>query len=222
MRTIRDMPTGDPGSAAAPPRRQPGGPAKGDRRRQAIVDAVEHLLQTRSIGELSVEDIAAEAGISRSGFYFYFESKYAALADALSDVADGMERAADDFFGDTGREPRDYVNEALTGVSRMWRQHSDLMVAVVDAAHSDTGARALWDAWQARFVEGISRAIENERASGRTQADGVGTEELSKALLAMNVGTYYDLARTRASDEEAERAVAALATVWLSAVWGIT
>ena len=214
------MPTGDPSSADAPLRRQPGGPAKGDRRRQAIVDAVEHLLQSRTIGELSVEDIAAEAGISRSGFYFYFESKYAALADALSDVADVMERAADDFFGDTGRAPRDYVLDALTGVAAMWREHADLMVAVVDAAHSDAGARALWDDWRQRFITGITASIEEERRAGRAQTNGVAAQELAQVLLAMNLGTFHDLARTRSDDAEAERAVGALAWVWLSAVWG--
>ena len=214
------MPSGDASSADAPVRRQPGGPAKGDRRRQAIVDAVEHLLQTRTIGQLSVEDIAAEAGISRSGFYFYFESKYAALADALSDIADVMERAADDFFGDTGRAPRDYVHDALTGVAALWREHADLMAAVVDAAHSDSGARALWDDWRQRFITGITRSIEEERRASRAQSNGVAAEDLARALLAMNLGTFHDLARTRASDEEAERAVSALAWVWLAAVWG--
>lgn len=215
------MATGDASSAEAPLRRQPGGPAKGDRRRQAIVDAVEQLLQSRTIGELSVEDIAAEAGISRSGFYFYFESKYAALADALSDVADAMERAADDFFGDTDREPGDYVKDALTGVAQLWRRHADLMVAVVDAAHSDTGARALWDDWRTRFIDGISRAVEEERRAGRAHGNGVATEELARVLLSMNLGTFYELARERANDEQAERAVAALSSVWLAAVWGI-
>ena len=185
------------------------------------MDAVEHLLESRTIGELSVEDIAAEAGISRSGFYFYFESKYAALADALSDVADAIEGAADDFFGDTGREPRDYVNDALTGVATMWRKHADLLVAVVDAAHSDSGARTLWDDWRQRFVDGIARTIEEERRAGRAHHNGVSTEDLARVLLAMNLGTLYDLARNRASDEEAERAVSALAWVWLSAVWHI-
>lgn len=186
------------------------------------MDAVEHLLQSRTIGDLSVEDIAAEAGISRSGFYFYFESKYAALGDALSDVADAMERAADDFFEDTGREPRDYVNDALTGVAAMWRSHADLLVAVVDAAHSEAGARVLWDDWRARFIDGIARSIEEERRAGRAHGNGVATEDLARVLLGMNLSTFYELARSRASDEEAERAVAALSSVWLAAVWGIS
>ena len=185
------------------------------------MDAVEQLLKGRTIAELSVEDIAAEAGISRSGFYFYFESKYAALADALSDVADAMERVADDFFGDTERAPRDYARDALAGVSRMWLGHGDLMVAVVDAAHSDSGARALWDDWRQRFIRGITQSIDEERAVGRAPTNGVASEDLARALLAMNLGMFYDDARNGVSEAEAERTVDALTTVWLSAVWGM-
>lgn len=213
--------SGDRPSAAAPLRRQPGGPAKGDRRRQAIVDAVEQLLRGRTIAQLSVEDIAAEAGISRSGFYFYFESKYAALAEALTDVADAIERAAGEFLDDTDRDPADYAAEALAGVARLWREHADLMVAIVDAAHSDAGARALWDAWRARFLEGIARAIRTERDAGRATLDGASPEELARALLTMNLGVFYDDARRGVSDAEAERSVAALTSVWLASVWGI-
>ena len=212
----------DQRSASTPMRRQPGGPAKGDRRRQAIVDAVEQLLKERTIAELSVENVAEVAGISRSGFYFYFESKYAALADALGDVADAIERAADDFFGDTDRPPRDYVPEALAGVAGLWLKHADLMVAIVDAAHSDSGARAIWDAWRERFVVAIAEAITAEREAGRAPADGVSPEELARALLAMNLGLLEDDARRRASEAETERTVAAMTTVWLAVVWGIT
>jgi TetR/AcrR family transcriptional regulator, ethionamide resistance regulator len=223
MRSIPRMSSvpDDPGSTAAPPRRQPGGPAKGDRRRQAIVDAVEQLLQEKTIAELSVENIAAAAGISRSGFYFYFESKYAALGDALSDVADAMSGAADDFFAGTERAPQEYVNDALGGVAALWRRHAPLMIAVVDAAHSDAGARALWDNWRRDFVLSIAERIEVERAAGRAPADGGKPEELGRALLAMNLGLLDDDARRGASDAEAERTVAAMTTVWLSTVWGL-
>jgi AcrR family transcriptional regulator len=212
---------GDSGSTAAPIRRQPGGPAKGDRRRQAIVDAVERLLEEKSIAELSVENIAAAAGISRSGFYFYFESKYAALGDALGDVADEMLGAADDFFGGSGHDPQDYVRDALSGVSTLWRRHTDLLIAIVDAAHSDAGARAVWDDWRENFVRSIAGSIEAERTAGRAPDDGVAAEQLARALLAMNLGVLDDDARTGASEDQAARTVDAMTTVWLSAVWGL-
>jgi TetR/AcrR family transcriptional regulator, ethionamide resistance regulator len=212
--------TGEDRTTSAAIRRQPGGPAKGDRRRQAIVDAVEQLLQERSIAELSVEDIAAAAGISRSGFYFYFESKYAALGDALSDIADDMVRAADDFFGDTNRPPVEYVPDALRGVAELWHRHADLMVAIVDASHSDAGARAIWDDWRERFIVSIASSLQDERAAGRSTG-GPAPEVLARALLAMNLGVLYDDASRRASDAEIEGTVEAMTRVWLATVWGI-
>ena len=209
------------GSSAPAARRLPGGPAKGDRRRQAIVEAVERLLGERSIAELSVEDIAADAGISRSGFYFYFESKYAALGDALTDLAEAMVSASDDFFGGTDQPPEDYVRDALDGVAKLWRDHVALMTAIVDASHSDAGARALWDDWRERFIDRIATRIEIERAEGRA-IDGPAARELARTLLATNLGVFYDDGRRRVSEEDSQRTVATLAAVWLASIWGIT
>jgi AcrR family transcriptional regulator len=201
-------------------RRAPGGPPKGDRRRRAILDAVERLLTEKTIAQLSVEDIAAAAGISRSGFYFYFESKYAALGDALGDVGDEMSRAAEDFFAGTDEPPEVYVPRALSRVKDLWRRHADLMVAIVDAAHSDSGARALWDAWVLQFVESIAERIEFERAAGRAP-DGPPARDLARTLMLMNAAVLDGDARDVATRGSGGDTVAALTHVWLGAVWGI-
>ena len=56
--------------------------SRGDRQRDAIVTAVRELLQERSFADLSVSTISERAGVARSGFYFYFDSKYAVRGDA--------------------------------------------------------------------------------------------------------------------------------------------
>jgi AcrR family transcriptional regulator len=213
MSRVRDH-SGHPPAA----RRQPGGPAKGDRRRQAILDAIEQLLQERSIAELSVEDIAAGAGISRSGFYFYFESKYAALAHGLGTVGDEMSRAADEFFAGSDDPPEEYVPRALAGVAALFRRHEALLVAIVEAAHNDAGARAKWDAWIERFVAATSERIERERALGRAH-NGVAAPDLARVLILMNIGVLYDDRRRRVPVSEDEHTVAALTTTWLGAIW---
>ena len=70
-----DEPLGAAHSATPAGRR-----SRGDRQREAIVTAVRELLEQRSFEELSVSAISERAGITRSGFYFYFESKYDVLA----------------------------------------------------------------------------------------------------------------------------------------------
>jgi AcrR family transcriptional regulator len=182
---------------------------------------VEQLLREKTIAQLSVEDIAAAAGISRSGFYFYFESKYAALGDALTDVGDAMRRAADDFFGGSNEPPERYLPLAIGGVADLWRRHAALLVAVVDAAHSDAGARTLWNAWVERFVAAARRSIDAERVAGRSALPATDVPDVARSLLIMDLALLDDNVRRRVSDADTERMVSALVHIWLSAVWGI-
>jgi AcrR family transcriptional regulator len=64
------------------------GPTKGDQREQALLDAARVVLREKPISQVTIDELAGAAGIARSGFYFYFESKQALLA-ALTDQAIG-------------------------------------------------------------------------------------------------------------------------------------
>ena len=206
-----------PAFPAAPERR---GPTRGDRRRRAILEAVEGLLRERSIGELSVEEVAGAAGLSRSAFYFYFESKYAALGAALGGVWEEMTLSAAPFFEGSPDPPGTYVRRALRDVGAAWSKHEHLLVAMVEASAADEGARDLWDAWIGRFVALVAERIEAERAAGRAPAGPPGAHALAEVLLAMNERAYYNHTRRHSPAEETERMVEALAAVWLAAIWG--
>ena len=49
--------------------------ARGDRRREDLLEALETQLRTRSLTEVSVAELTEAAGVTRSAFYFYFDSK---------------------------------------------------------------------------------------------------------------------------------------------------
>src|ERR1700740_3268269 len=51
----------------------------GDDRELAILTTAERLLQQRPLADISVDDLAKGAGLSRPTFYFYFPSKDAVL-----------------------------------------------------------------------------------------------------------------------------------------------
>ena len=55
-----------------------------------------------SFADLSVSTISERAGVARSGFYFYFDSKYAVLAVILADAMEELDKLTHDF---APREP---------------------------------------------------------------------------------------------------------------------
>ncbi|GFG72644.1 hypothetical protein MBOT_00090 [Mycobacterium botniense] len=58
----------------------------GDDRELAILATAERLLDERPLPDISVDDLAKGAGISRPTFYFYFASKEAVLLTLLDRV----------------------------------------------------------------------------------------------------------------------------------------
>src|SRR5215213_5274814 len=89
------VPTAAKPSPAASGRGRRGARASGDDRERAILDTAERLLEERPLAEISVDDLAKGAGISRPTFYFYFPSKDAVVLTIIdrlvADAAKGRE-----------------------------------------------------------------------------------------------------------------------------------
>src|SRR6476469_5672289 len=84
--TAESIPGRSSGSTGRPQARR----SRVDRQREAIVAAVRNLLEEQSFADLSVSTISERAGVARSGFYFYFDSKYAVLAVIVSDAREQL------------------------------------------------------------------------------------------------------------------------------------
>jgi AcrR family transcriptional regulator len=64
---------------SSPASRRRGGPSKGDLKEAAILDTAWRLLAEKPFTGVTIEELAAGAGISRSSFYFYFDSRDAVI-----------------------------------------------------------------------------------------------------------------------------------------------
>lgn len=139
-------------------------PTKGDRREQALLVSAEKLLHERPLGELTIEAVAADAGVSRSAVYFYFASK-TALVEALIDRANEQVAA---LFEDPGvdLDLNGYLKQTVAQVFQSWRLHGPVFRAAIEMATSDGAARVRWRAAMLRNVDSIVALIERERRKG--------------------------------------------------------
>jgi AcrR family transcriptional regulator len=190
----------------------------GEEKRAAILSAIEDLLRERPLSGISISDIAAAAGVGRSGFYFYFASKGAAVTAMLGDVFAEMLTGATGFTEGTELSTSS-VRTAMYAAWNAWREHQGLILAMLDARGSDAAVRELWDAWIERFVHGIGYAVADRRAASQV-VDGLDVPDLMRALLGANERTFERLSRTGAGPEQADRAVEALVAVWSRSIHG--
>ncbi len=135
--------------------------SKGDRREQAILDGARELLRTQPVEQLTVDALARAAGISRSSFYFYFDSKQAVLRALLGGLANEAATQADQgWLSASGPRP-DLLRAAMATSVQVWRRHGPLLCHAmlgdnVDPALGEFRSR-LFDGYVGRAAARIRR-----------------------------------------------------------------
>ena len=64
-------------------------------RRQLLIDAAWRCAAVRGFGDLTVDDVCAEAGVSKGAFYGYFEHKQDLLLALLEDDSAALDAELD-------------------------------------------------------------------------------------------------------------------------------
>ncbi|MCA0145165.1 TetR/AcrR family transcriptional regulator [Blastococcus sp. LR1] len=191
----------------------------GDDRELAILATAERLLSERSLGSISVDDLARGAGISRPTFYFYFSSKDAVLLSLLDRVVAEADSSMRQVFGTPATSAREGWSRAITAYYETFRRHRALTVAWAEARTTNAEVRALWSSVFERWVQQCAAAIDAERARGAAP-QGLPARDLAVALTSMNERVLYATFTGDGPSVPESDVVDVLLGVWLSAVYG--
>lgn len=216
-RSASAAPSGSGPAAPARGRRAPH--TSGDERERAIMATAERLLAQRTIGEISVDDLARGAGISRSAFYFYFPSKAAvvlALVDRLVEEADAFKAQTSRQLE---RDPAGSWRASIEVFYEIFGAHRAVIRAASELTASNPEARELWAQVMEGWVQVVAERIESERA--RDAAPRIGSaRELAIALVQMNERALRAIFVEETPALAEQQAIDTLVHVWLSAIYG--
>lgn len=138
-----------------------------DDARARLLEIVQRLLEAgETFNEISVERLAAEAGISRTTFYVYFEDKSDLLRAWFTDVTHQLNDAAAGWWSLGPGACREDLRDALARIVHSYRPHTTLMAATHDAVGYDAGARQLVIDAMNDYVSGLRRHIKAGQAAG--------------------------------------------------------
>lgn len=212
--------------AASKPRSASGGRgrrgtrASGDDRERAILETAERLLEDRPLSEISVDDLAKGAGISRPTFYFYFPSKDAVvltIVDRL--VADAAESREEALATLSQGDPRAGLRKALEDLYGAFRSRRAVALAAAELRPTNSEARDLWSQVMEGWVTDATAVIEAERARGAAPP-GQPARDLAIALVQMNERVQYATFAAESPSLEDSRVLDVLVDIWLRAIYG--
>lgn len=207
-----------PQAPATPTRGRRSKRPSGDEREQAIRETLESLLAEKSFHEISIDDLARGAGISRPSFYFYFESKEAVLLTLMDEIVRQADAASDIAQVAIERDPQRFLSDALAAYVTILGAHRGVIVAGNQAAAASAEVRRLWNIVRERWVQMAADAIAAERR--RVGMKGTLSErELAIALINMNEGVMYAMFAGEEPAIPEERMIEVLTNIWVNAVY---
>ena len=194
--------------------------SRGDRQRDAILAAVRDLLQERSFADLSVSTISERAGVARSGFYFYFDSKYAVLAVIVAEAMAELDKLTHDFAPrEPDETPSDFAKRMVGYANIVFSSHDPIMGACNLARNTDAQIREIMDDFQDTVIDKIVGLVKQDSGARPISED---TAALVRTLTAVTSMTLAHDSAFVGRRQDPAGAIEIVERLWLTGLWGGT
>ncbi|MGH3674619.1 MAG: TetR/AcrR family transcriptional regulator [Mycobacterium sp.] len=191
----------------------------GDERELAILETARRLLAERSIAEISVDDLAKGAGLSRPTFYFYFPSKDAVLFALFEQVITEADAA---FERHAENVPADRYQAWRTGINVFFEtfvRHRGVTRAAHEVRASNPDVRALLARFMTKWIDSTAATIEAERAQGAAPTT-LPARDLATALNLMNERALFTSFTEEQPSIAPQQLLDTLVHIWVTSIYG--
>jgi AcrR family transcriptional regulator len=211
-------------TAAAQPRAARGRRAprpSGDDREQAILETAARLLDERPLHEISVDDLAKGAGISRPTFYFYFPSKDAVLMTLIERVINEADSALEAVSDQTPTDRSAFWRTGINFFFEGFGAHKGVSRAGYEARATISEAGELWSRFMQKWIDNTARIIEAERARGEAP-ETLPAQDLASALNLMNERVLIAAFADERPAVPEGHVLDTLVHIWITTIYGQT
>src|SRR5262245_14546579 len=189
-----------------------------DDARREILDAAEVLLAQRPFRELSVDDLMACTGMTRSSFYHYFRSLDEVAIALMRRVQGEMMRAVAPWLrADYDGDPAVGAERGIRAGAEVFARHGLVLSAIHAASFRyETVQRAWRDGVLEDWIGAIAAQLRAQRERGLTRV--ADPEEIARALLLMNTAVFVERLGEQPPDPP-EAVAETLAEIWIGALY---
>jgi AcrR family transcriptional regulator len=191
----------------------------GDERELAILATAEQLLEQRRLADISVDDLAKGAGISRPTFYFYFPSKDAVLLALFEKVITEADAAFDRHIESFPEDRYDACRAGINVFFETFVRHRAVTRAAYEVRVSHPVVRELLATFLQKWIDSTTATIEAERAQG-TAPVTLPARDLATALNLMNERALFASFADERPSVAPDQLLDTLVHIWVTSIYG--
>ncbi|MGZ5995322.1 MAG: TetR/AcrR family transcriptional regulator [Isosphaeraceae bacterium] len=191
----------------------------GEERQDSILVTAETLLAERAFDEISIEDLASGAGISRPTFYFYYSSKDDVLLALLDRVISEVEHRVGGLPRDFESDPAGAWTRSIGMFVEVFVAHRGVATAAIAARARNDEVRALWSKSMQSWADFSTDVIRSEQARGAAP-EGIDAHDLAVSLNLMNERVITAVLNRESPAIAESSALDVLSTIWIRSIYG--
>lgn len=191
----------------------------GDDRQQAILTTAERLLEQRAFADISVDDLAKGAGLSRPTFYFYFPSKDAVLLTLWERVITDADSALQALANSLREDRFDIWRPAIGVFFETFGAHRGVTLAAASAGNGEV--RAVLATFMQKWIDFTAATIAAERKRGAAP-DTLPAQDLATSLNLMNERVLLASFAAEQPSIPEGRVLDTLVHIWITCIYGTT
>jgi AcrR family transcriptional regulator len=182
---------------------------------------VRELLGEKPFAQLSVSTISDRAGVARSGFYFYFDSKYAVLAHILAEATHELEELTQ-YFAPRGPDesPAAFAKRMVGSAAVVYAHNDPVMSACIAARSTDAEIREILGQQVDNVIEQIIGIVQGELRAGTAHPISDDIPALVRTLTATTAQMLSGDTVFVGADGDVQRGARVLEALWRNALWG--
>ncbi len=184
--------------------------------RSRILEAAVQLLTERSWSDVSIDDVMAASGLSRTSFYRHFDDRQSLMLTLLADVGEQTGAPAKRWSDATG-DPVAALRQAVHDLTEVYAKNGPVLRAIAEAAAHDAGIDAAYHQLADSFIAMVTSRIAADVAERRSDIND--PSETARALVWMNE-RYLTETMGRQPPGDVITTSNALAGVWIRTIYG--
>jgi TetR/AcrR family transcriptional regulator, ethionamide resistance regulator len=177
--------------------------------RAQILAAAEEFLRQRSFRELSVDELMALTGHSRTVFYRHFDDLPDVAVRLLETIGAELYEISQAWADSESSDAGD--RRALERIVDFFVRHGPLVRSIAEGASHDVAIELIYRRFIDMFIEMTERSLEERVEMGRVQP--LDAREVARALTWMNE-RYFLESFGREPQADPKRALEAVWTIW--------
>jgi AcrR family transcriptional regulator len=180
------------------------------------LESTKALIADHPWSEVSIQEIMAVSGVSRTSFYRHFDDGQHLLLTLLEEVGGRTGAPAEAWLAATG-SPVEALRAAVTELVSVYETHGPILQAIAEAAAQDAGIDAVYHQVADGFIETVSARIVIDVASGASPVRD--PSETARALVWM-CERYLAETMGRGPRADVETVRTTVFEIWARAVYG--